>query len=123
MTKRKQPSLFKQPDSIEETSLEFRLFYKAYPNKKAWRAAWTAWQKLNPGAVLVALMLGAVEAQKREREERARAVLWSPEWPYPATWINGNRFDDESELPVAKPTSGQRTMENLEKRRNIIAGN
>lgn len=126
MTKRKQPSLFKPPDSIEETSPEFRLFYKAYPNKKAWRGAWDAWQNLNPGAELLGSILGSIEAQKREREVRIRAVLWNPEWPYPATWLNGKRWDDEIELPATKPTSGQRTMENLEKRRNIyttIAGN
>jgi hypothetical protein len=70
----------------------FGCFWAAYPRKKAKGDAEKAWRKLKPSPGLLETMLAALE--------RAQA---SPEWvkdggqfiPYPATWLNGRRWEDE----------------------------
>lgn len=70
----------------------FAAFWAAYPKKKSKGQALSAWKKLKPDSSLQALILKAVEAQKR-----------SPDWqkdkgqyiPYPATWLNAMAWEDE----------------------------
>lgn len=70
----------------------FATFWAAYPKKKSKGQALSAWKKLKPDSSLQALILKAVEAQKR-----------SPDWqkdkgqfiPYPATWLNAMAWEDE----------------------------
>ena len=70
----------------------FAAFWTAYPKKKSKGQALSAWKKLKPDSSLQALILKAVEAQKR-----------SPDWqkdkgkyiPYPATWLNAMAWEDE----------------------------
>ena len=70
----------------------FAAFWAAYPKKKSKGQALSAWKKLKPNSSLQALILKAVEAQKR-----------SPDWqkdkwqyiPYPATWLNAMAWEDE----------------------------
>jgi hypothetical protein len=70
----------------------FEAFWTAYPKKKSKGQALSAWKKLKPDSSLQALILKAVEAQKR-----------SPDWqkdkgqyiPYPATWLNAMAWEDE----------------------------
>ena len=71
-----------------EPSEEFLDFWEEYPRKVAQKAAWKAWQKSNPP---ISLVLESLSEHKK-----------SPQWrqgkehiPYPATWINGERWDDE----------------------------
>ena len=70
----------------------FAAFWAAYPKKKSKGQALSAWKKLKPDSSLQALILKAIEAQKR-----------SPDWqkdkgkyiPYPATWLNAMAWEDE----------------------------
>ena len=70
----------------------FDVFWASYPKKKSKGQALSAWKKLKPDSSLQALILKAVEAQKR-----------SPDWqkdkgkyiPYPATWLNAMAWEDE----------------------------
>ena len=70
----------------------FDAFWAAYPKKKSKGQALSAWKKLKPDSSLQALILKAIEAQKR-----------SPDWqkdkgqyiPYPATWLNAMAWEDE----------------------------
>lgn len=70
----------------------FDAFWTAYPKKKSKGQALSAWKKLKPDSSLQALILKAIEAQKR-----------SPDWqkdkgkyiPYPATWLNAMAWEDE----------------------------
>lgn len=80
----------------------FEEFWKVYPKKKAKDDALKAFVKRKPDAALVARMVDAVAAQSM-----------SPEWqkdggqfiPYPATWLNDGRWQDESvTLPIAMPS-------------------
>ena len=70
----------------------FEAFWTAYPKKKSKGQALSAWKKLKPDSSLQAVILKAIEAQKR-----------SPDWqkdkgqyiPYPATWLNAMAWEDE----------------------------
>lgn len=70
----------------------FDQFWRAYPRKVGKGAARKIWARLKPDAALTARMLAAI-AQQQD----------SPQWqkdggqyiPYPATWLNQERWDDE----------------------------
>lgn len=67
-------------------------FWKAYPRKVGKEAAWRVWQRLNPSAELLAVMLAALAWQRQQ-----------PQWvrdggqyvPHPSTWLNQGRWQDE----------------------------
>lgn len=72
----------------------FTSFWNAYPRKVGKTMAQQAWIKLSPDDVLTALMLAAIQGQKR-------SLQWSEQGgtfiPYPATWLNQCRWEDEAE--------------------------
>lgn len=70
----------------------FDSFWSAYPKKKAKEAAKKAWVKLKPNEALVKTIIADVEAQKRSedwKKEKGKYI------PYPATYLNGKRWEDE----------------------------
>lgn len=71
---------------------DFASFWQQYPNKKAKAGAQKAWEKIRPeGEVLTALM-AALERQKASEEWRKEGGRYIP---YPASWLNGRRWEDE----------------------------
>ena len=70
----------------------FDAFYAMYPRHENKATALKAWNKLKPNAELQEIMAKALMAQKQ-----------SPQWkkdggqyiPYPATWLNQRRWEDE----------------------------
>lgn len=82
----------------------FSEFWQAYPRKAGKGAAWNAWRKLRPEPDLVAKMLASIQAHRND-----------PQWlkdsgqfiPFPATWLNQRRFEDEVTVQphVSEPTS------------------
>jgi hypothetical protein len=81
--------------------LGFDAFWTAYPRKVAKQAALKAWRKLNPDAELQAVIIRAVDAQKKTNKD------WLKESgqyiPHAVTWLNGRRWEDEM-----KPSSTTR---------------
>jgi len=68
----------------------FPRFYQAYPRHKGRQDAEKAWLKLNPGAEVITVIMGAVERYAAEvRDTEAKYIL------HPATWLNGKRWEDE----------------------------
>ncbi|MCM1330431.1 MAG: hypothetical protein NC253_13435 [Ruminococcus sp.] len=69
----------------------FEEFWQAYPKKTAKQAALKAWNKLKPNAELRQVILDALERQ-------TQSVQWQKDGgqfiPYPATWLNGRRWED-----------------------------
>jgi hypothetical protein len=71
----------------------FEAFWLAYPKKKSRSDAERAWRNLAPSPELSQRILDAVAAQRN-----------SPDWlksdgqfiPYPATWVNGRRWEDQA---------------------------
>lgn len=70
----------------------FEKFWAAYPKKTAKQNALKCWIKLNPDEELTAEILASLERQKK-------SVQWTKDngqfIPYPATWLNGKRWEDE----------------------------
>lgn len=81
----------------------FGVFWNSYPRKVAKQAAYKAWKKINPDDKLMELINAALELQKR-----------SPQWqrdngqyiPYPATWLNGRRWEDDLEQQKGGENNG-----------------
>lgn len=71
----------------------FNRFWVAYPRKTAKQQALKAWQKLKPDEGLTDTILSALERFKQTeqwRKDNGRFI------PYPATWLNGKRWEDET---------------------------
>lgn len=77
---------------------EFEQFWAVYPKKKSKLDAVRAWEKLHKAGKMppIGVILAAVKTQKAD-----------PEWvkdegkyvPYPATWLNGHRWEDSRHYP------------------------
>ena len=73
---------------------KFAQFYGEYPKKRAKQSALKAWEKLKPDDDLFTKIMQGLVRWKQ-----------SPDWlkddgqfiPYPATWLNGRRWEDEIE--------------------------
>lgn len=72
----------------------FEAFWSAYPKKRAKDKALRAWRRLNPDEALCRTMAAALEHAKASREWQKEGGAYIP---YPATWINGRRWEDESD--------------------------
>ncbi len=91
------------PAALVTVDAGFEVFWHAYPKRKARKDAEKAWAKLKPSSGLVAVMVAAIEAQRR-----------SPDWikdggqfiPYPATWLNRAQWTDQ---PLELPQVSERT--------------
>lgn len=70
----------------------FNLFWERYPKKLAKRGAEKAFAKINPDEKLFNLILEKLELYKQSE-------AWLKDGgqfiPYPATWLNGRRWEDE----------------------------
>ncbi len=84
-------------DSFSES---FNDFWKAYPKKVSKTSALKAWNKLKPDDSLVREILSALERQKM-------SVQWQKDngqfIPYPATWLNGRRWEYEQQAVSQMP--------------------
>lgn len=89
----------KEKEKKKEEELLFARFWDAYPKHTAKTAARKAFDKVNPDAAKVETMLAAIEKQKASAQWQENGGQFIP---YPATWLNQNRWEDE--LP--KPTAG-----------------
>lgn len=77
-----------------DKELSFDSFWDNYPNKKAKKDAVKAWNKIKLNAELIDLIMVSLENYKK-------SVDWVKDGgkfiPYPATWLNGERWNDEVE--------------------------
>lgn len=81
----------------------FTAWYASYPRKVARVAAAKAWKALKPNPELIATMNRAIDLQTREKawfKSQGRLV---PQWPHPATWLNGQRWADKVEGTIDAP--------------------
>jgi len=85
-------------DSIVKDSnsdIDFQTFWNNYPVKKGKGNAEKAWHKLKPP---MSEVIAALEAQKKTDQ-------WTKDngkyIPYPATWLNGKRWEDEVEVATS----------------------
>lgn len=77
----------------QQADTAFLEFWTVYPLHKAKKDAEKAWRQVN-GATHLQAILEAIQAQKRER----LAPGWHPNWPYPASWLRAERWNDDVAL-------------------------
>ena len=88
----------------------FERFWKLYPRKRDKLKALRAWDKLKADRKLMQTMSAALKAQMATEEwqrDNGRAI------PYPSTWINNRRWEDELEdapSPAAAPRDDRRDV-------------
>lgn len=80
---------------MRESEDGFASFYESYPVRKGKQPALKAWSKLNPGEDLKRTIMQAIKLQERHKAELKERNQFCPEWPYPATWLNQHRWEDE----------------------------
>ncbi len=69
------------------------MFWNAYPKKEIKSRRRESIQKLKPDERLLDIMLSTLEEQKRSTDwQRDKGQFI----PYPATWLNGRRWEDEA---------------------------
>ena len=86
---------------FDETS--FARFWKAYPKKKDRANAEKAFRKVK---VPVSVLINALEKQKRSDEWQRDNGKYIP---YPSTWLNGKRWEDETDGQTPqKPVNDRR---------------
>jgi hypothetical protein len=79
-------------ESSKNHQHDFDRFWKAYPKKTAKGDALKAWKKLKVDSSLLDLILKAIDQQKTSEawtKDKGQFI------PYPATWLNGQRWEDE----------------------------
>ena len=83
----------------KEISTSFMKFYEAYPKRIGRADAIKAWVKLKPDDTLLELMLQKIELFKQSEDwikDNGKYI------PYPATWLNGKRWEDEPNIKNVK---------------------
>lgn len=105
--------------STKEQAAGFDDFWKVYPRKVAKAMARKAWMRLRPDTTLRAVIYKAICAQKRWDAWRKEGGAFIP---YPATWLNGARWEDAEgvEPPSSEEAKerGQRIVREMEARRD-----
>ena len=81
----------------------FDEFWQRYPVKRDKGHARIAFAAALKKTTLAALL----QALETQIASRAQARSWVPEWPYPATWLRGERWTDEP-FHAPPPGGGQR---------------
>lgn len=90
----------------ETTPTTFERFYAAYPRKKAPAAAERAWRRVKPEEVPA--LMAALERQKLSDQWRRDGGRFIP---YPATWLNQRRWEDEDDATGPQPRKENRAEE------------
>lgn len=89
------PPIVPQGDACDEM---FNRFWALYPRKGKKQAARRAWDKLKPDRALCSQMSRALKAQMRSEDWQREGGRYIP---YPSSWLNGRRWEDET--PSAPP--------------------
>ena len=89
----------KQKRKKTEVTPEFERFWQIYPNKKSKKAAFEAWQKMNIDTEMIEKIIKSVNIQLKSHD-------WTKDGgqyiPHPATWLNGERWNDETQMPQSE---------------------
>jgi hypothetical protein len=81
----------------------FDQFWTAYPRRDDRKGALKVWERLKPDSTLLAEMLAAIERQGLADRER-RYI------PLPTTWLNGERWTDETTAGLLAATNGHQPV-------------
>ena len=74
----------------------FLTFWPGWPGEKVGRlAALKAFRKAIGNGARLADLMAALANQKGLKAALKASGIWTPEWPHAATWLNGERWNDE----------------------------
>jgi hypothetical protein len=82
----------KKKENNKPYTSEFEKFWKVYPKKKNKDKAFDAWNSMNGQRPSLGILLKVIEGQRKSEEwtkSRGQYI------PYPATWLNNKRWEDE----------------------------
>ena len=88
----KTKSKIKSKHSKEELENKFNQFWDKYPKKVSKKNAKKVFLKLNPSNEQLEKIYKALENQKKSKQWQDKQYI-----PYPATWLNGERWEDETD--------------------------
>lgn len=94
--------------STKEDIYPFEEFWSAYPKKKAKEDARKAWVKLKPDETLGKEIIQAVMENSKSKDwlkENGKYI------PYPATYLNGKRWEDERNEANGQNTGNPRKVQ------------
>ncbi len=110
----------KETEKEKATDILFAQFWAAYPKRKDKAKAQKAFAKLRPNEQLLSEILTALDWQTKTPE-------WSKDGgqfvPYPATYLNGRRWEDESpqnDAPARSYTPKLRWITNEDGKREAV---
>lgn len=90
----------------EDSACSFAVFYKKYPRHIARQDAEKAYSKIKMTAALFVTIMTKLDCWIKSEEwtrEKGRFI------PYPATWINGKRWEDELQIPLIPIVKNEQT--------------
>lgn len=79
---------------------DFETFWAAFPRKEAKKDACKAWSLMTPEQKFAARESIAVHVRYWEASGRTRQYI-----PLPATWLRGERWEDELAMPESQATA------------------
>ena len=93
----------------------FDQFWKEYPKKVAKQSALKAWKKINPDDELFRKIMDGLKRWKDSGEWDRDGGQYIP---YPASWLNGSRWEDEisKKVPVQEKLPAKLPAQNYEQR-------
>jgi hypothetical protein len=96
----------------------FNDFWKEYPKKRDKQKSLKAWKRINPDNELQEVIIAALQKQKKSSDWLKESGQYIP---YPSTWLNNERWNDELSLnaessrPHISAEETDKYMENLRK--------
>jgi len=100
------PVKAKSQPRAEARSGAFETFWEIYPRKVAKGAAWKAWRAKKCEEIADGV-IAALDAQRDELSAKGEYC------PYPATWLNGERWKDVPAAPIAAGVLGPKLEASL----------
>lgn len=95
----------------KENEERFSRFWAVYPKREDKKNAIRAWNKLNVTDQMLDDILSALEKQKASAQWNDRKYI-----PHPSTWLNGERWKDETE-PITGAPPGNNPPEKTQNRK------
>jgi DNA replication protein DnaD len=103
-------------DKNDKNICSFDAFWEVYPRKVAKAKARKSWDKLSPDDELLGQIISALEQQKQSRDwikDNGQFI------PYPTTWLNQRRWEDELPERIENGSNKQDAQADAKKRWNL----